>query len=75
MQVMVLIENLRESFKEMITDLDWMEDKTKEYARDKVIQLFHKFFYRLIEQTCSVDIVLIFFHILVLQEYWVLTEF
>ena len=37
---MVLIENLRESFKEMITDLDWMEDKTKEYARDKVIQLF-----------------------------------
>ena len=40
MQVMVLIENLRESFKEMITDLDWMEDKTKEYARDKVIHLF-----------------------------------
>ena len=65
MQVMVLIENLRESFKEMITDLDWMEDKTKEYARDKVIQLF---------VNSSVDIVLIFFHILVLQEYWVLTE-
>ena len=33
-----MIENLRESFKEMITDLDWMEDKTKMFAKDKVMK-------------------------------------
>ena len=31
-----MIKNLRESFKEMITELNWMEDGTKSLAREKV---------------------------------------
>ena len=31
-----MIEHLRTSMKEIITDLDWMEDSTKTFAKDKV---------------------------------------
>ena len=36
LQVLELIEQLRTSMKEIITDVDWMEDSTKTFAKDKV---------------------------------------
>ena len=45
--MMLMIENLRNSIKEMITDVDWMEDETKTFARNKVIK------YRQILQTLA----------------------
>ena len=34
-----MIENLRSSLKEMISDLDWMGQSTKARANDKVIDI------------------------------------
>lgn len=39
-QVLLLIEHLRTSMKEIITDIDWMEGLTKTFAKDKVLYNF-----------------------------------
>ena len=37
-----MIENLRLSLKEMITDLDWMGESTKTSAKEKVSQTLYQ---------------------------------
>lgn len=39
-QVLLLVEKLRETFKDMITELPWMGEDTKNVAKEKVFLVF-----------------------------------